>query len=1171
MRGFLFVFSIICLVVLAGCNQDDMVRGTVTEPGKPDEDGLVLVKFRVTVPGPSLPQSRAMTEANEYAIETIDLLLFSGSTLFAHSTGEDVAQDDSDSKIYTFKSYIEKEDIGGGRQFQAVVLANLRSEINALITDGVLTEGVEKEELLGQIQFDLPQTGWMSISGTNFRHLPMWGESRVETIPAQAPVGDAWDDITLLRAVARVDVGVNYTSDAINSRAEGLDNFTLKEVWVYNVNRKGAAVPGEGTYNATLKRVTTPTIPEGMAAPYARLVMAGNTTPYLCTTGEYEIARSIYLPEFNLRNVDAQNTQAVPCIIIGGRYGSASVNTYYRIDFYNPAVGNNEWMDLLRNHRYRINITHVGGPGYDSAAEAFVNDPMNMDGDIIPWNENDLNETTTNGIYSLSVSRSSLVLYKEATTSAMLDIQTSAPKGWTVEYPVNSWFTVTPESGTGEDRMQLVITPKSEHTSGVGARESTFYIKAGDLRKAITVTQLNTPTKISIEVNPEVLEFVQDGYNHKTVSVVTNPPSLVREIWYEGNSIDWYTGYDPDDYNRTVFTEMKIRPRHDQLERTAHMIISVKDEDSGQDVAKIVTIRVLDEKYNFAKGLPSRTQFPYEGGSGFVTVTRSDLPFFIFAATGKDDVLAPYTEYAAISTMDPPVNAEYTVLGNPLFVERTATLQFGSSNANFPDGHNFTITQELNPNVRLVVTRLNGEEVTDASSYVLDFGTDPQGTATQNYSFKANCDLKVTLDANQSNVFTHSGSTSVTGPGSALVFGQERTNTVTPKLLGRAGIYSSTITLTTQNHGMQPSVIKKIVVKKTEKAYFNSLKISETSGPSYQHTITATATTNTKWRVRNVTSGTVFTSSGNDTSTANGKITITITANPDGWDAARTCTFQSSYMKEDGTWTNWENMTATYEQTRYTFTRTVSSTATIPQAGELRTVDISGSCPGGTITCTNGRISLNGGAYATSVTLPESMNTSAKITLSPNAYTSFGADRDVVITYTLTGNTLNDTWTQLHHSTFVTVNDAGGNAIRVYSSIKSGKQYTEVSDRVRYGAELVQDNAPLFGAESSKTHTCANRMGTGWSILPSATAKSLYESTTSSDVQSFLLSGIGFYYNSSPKGWKQVGNELWCGNGANYINKISKDGTVINAVDNTSETTKRTLFIMRCTRTTTLQ
>lgn len=204
--------------------------------------------------------------------------------------------------------------------------------------------------------------------------LPMSGEStmpQVVTTDAETSFGV----ISLKRAAARIDVGVNFTSTVNDAEsASGLANFALTEIFVFNANHKGYVAD-----------IGIPTDAKKERPMYAED----------CIQQGSSCVRLIYLPEAK-NTTDATGATPLPddqrcCLVLGGRFDANGNGTtaddavsYYRVDLVD-AKG--KQMDLVRNNRYVVNVTKVSRAGFPTANDAFLAGPMNITVSINAWNE----------------------------------------------------------------------------------------------------------------------------------------------------------------------------------------------------------------------------------------------------------------------------------------------------------------------------------------------------------------------------------------------------------------------------------------------------------------------------------------------------------------------------------------------------------------------------------------------------------------------------------------------------------------------------------------------------------------------------------------------------------------------------------------------------------------
>ena len=79
--------------------------------------------------------------------------------------------------------------------------------------------------------------------------------------------------------------------------------------------------------------------------------------------------------------------------------------TFFRIDYLKrtgtEADATYEYLPLLRNHRYLVNITEVGGPGFDTEEDARKGPAANIMYNVVVWNESTMSNVQYDGQYML--------------------------------------------------------------------------------------------------------------------------------------------------------------------------------------------------------------------------------------------------------------------------------------------------------------------------------------------------------------------------------------------------------------------------------------------------------------------------------------------------------------------------------------------------------------------------------------------------------------------------------------------------------------------------------------------------------------------------------------------------------------------------------------------------
>ncbi len=566
---------LIASVLLAGCVAhpfEETLEGE-DDTGTVRPDGTLTLSLQVPGARTSNVSTYAdiMDEWEECQISTVDVLVFnadgsssSGIPLNAflyHEQGVNI-QDGADATIRNFDMKIRQTT--DPSSVYLMILANVSDVVEAAIANGdIVAETTSRDEVMRMLLFDLPvdetttQEGgkWLVKPG-RYTLFPMWGLS--ETIDLTLSVISV-DPVTLLRAVAKVDIGLDFQTDANGDEvAQGLSNFYLEEFYLYNALNQLYIAPDPDHYDATGKVVTAPSIPATADTFDPNVAISYYRREYRGTEGYTDFLNEIYLAEHPAGSQDDRLNNA--CVVIGGRYGSTSAAiTYYRIDFVkitkqaDGTVAHTEFLPLLRNHRYRINITAVKDRGYDTKEEAFAAMGINTNLEVELENSN---ESITNyvydGQYYLGVSINELTIDKNGATLAYareIDIDTNYDysPAWKATADV-SWITFMQDDGTstgtsmtgpqGESVLKFMV----DANSGTVARTGQITLQAGRLFQYIDITQT---ISASVEVVTKYANYPMDGedqvltmrttYDWKA-RVAYDPYNVVRSFTKEGNA-----------------------------------------------------------------------------------------------------------------------------------------------------------------------------------------------------------------------------------------------------------------------------------------------------------------------------------------------------------------------------------------------------------------------------------------------------------------------------------------------------------------------------------------------------------------------------------------------------------------------------------------------------------
>lgn len=441
----------------------------------------------------------------------------------------------------------------------------------------------------GVIRFSQADGAIWNTTADGATPLPLWGETQTAFTTQVVRVST----IHLLRAVARIDVGVNLSGqlrdeeggftgryDLTSADYKGNDtdlaghSFEIEEVTLHNAAREGFIAPDPSHLQRTGNGLTVdePTFDDKLALHESGLTYtkegggeAGNM-----------LRSQIYLPE--TPNGTDDNTSAFYLVVKGKYNGGAS--TYYRIDFYDRAAKGDDAgsehegyvkpsaenrYDILRNHAYVINILRVRGDGYPTEADAAASEPINMEVDVYSWDTGDgsMGNMVTDGQYKLALSSTQLRYHQDGTaqevtvfTDFELKGDETLDKGWhltmrktdvTVNeqdysgdvkveiYRDGTWEELTKED-QGESYFWTDGLPHTQYRLRVGLSRFDENNAAGLMER--TLRLLFTAGRMS-----QTLELVQDVKNTRTLSLLQ--PKLYFPK-YPGNTQQVITKSSPE-------------------------------------------------------------------------------------------------------------------------------------------------------------------------------------------------------------------------------------------------------------------------------------------------------------------------------------------------------------------------------------------------------------------------------------------------------------------------------------------------------------------------------------------------------------------------------------------------------------------------------------------------
>lgn len=299
---------------------------------------------------------------------------------------------------------------------------------------------------------------------------------------------------------------------------ESADNFTLSGFYVLNRPKTGTVAP----YSNGAFVIYQPTLAEDQSL-YDALTDAGYvgnepdglefTNTAAPEAGDFSTAAT-YLYENT-----AEDKNAVTTILIKGRFGSDTQDTYYKADLVtNDLVsGGTEYAHILRNFHYELNITSVIASGKDIAGAMNAAANNNLSGAV---EIKDLTNVTngTAGIYvsftdTTLVSSAPIVLkYKFLTDVSNKNsysndrVRISAEPGDVVSSTSKGSLITTPTTSSWYGYQELIINPQ-ELPDYTKQQTIVLYDEATKLRREVLI-RLRPKLTMEVECVPESVASV---------------------------------------------------------------------------------------------------------------------------------------------------------------------------------------------------------------------------------------------------------------------------------------------------------------------------------------------------------------------------------------------------------------------------------------------------------------------------------------------------------------------------------------------------------------------------------------------------------------------------------------------------------------------------------------
>ena len=599
------ISGLLLALLTAGCVADRNVSDCVAEG---DE---VEIEFALKVP--ALETSlRQLSEKQESQVNSVKVLVFNTQD----AAGQTLAEED-ETFAYVAKmtttNFIPDQDgvthvvcklTAFDKPMRIVCIANYD------VPESILTVGTAKKTILEHTQMMMNFTGKWPTSGDKY-HIPMWGESDAQPVNkgtrfnscAKLAYGNAGQNrnnegvIHLVRALARVDVGVNFEADPSSQTAAGDENFKIMSVRVY---RYATSMYVAGTQATAFnfdggRRNAIPHTPEGVQA-------AKDKDPLVFTATTDEDAkgyiRNIYIPE--IENKTKTKNERI-CLVVGGEYNKSGKQTYYRVDFMRTETNASgeeitEQLDILRNYRYRFNITKIAGPGTDTPEEALTTEHVNIAYDCLVWDDGKVDKIVYDGQYYLAVSKDKFD-FGRSEGDEPFTVRTNWEGGYKFvnekgeELPKSKeeaedkgmWYYLSdpkdPAFVKDQDFDEKVFVLENGTGAARSAAKGSIFVQAGRIKWPLKINQSN---KIAVYIRlyelvdgkriPTNLIEIKKGET-KTVEVEYTPgANLERRVTDAGSQFIWTRTDDGSVFGKAVY---EITPDESRIDEDTFNLIAV--------------------------------------------------------------------------------------------------------------------------------------------------------------------------------------------------------------------------------------------------------------------------------------------------------------------------------------------------------------------------------------------------------------------------------------------------------------------------------------------------------------------------------------------------------------------------------------------------------------------
>jgi hypothetical protein len=214
------------------------------------------VRMQITVPGLTPVSAYTLDEVCEYHVSEVDVLIFDQDGKYLHHAVEQSITGSGNTKIFDV-DLRAADNITGA---YVMVVANAHEAVDAAVKTLSIASAA-KEDVMKLLEFT--SSGKWNVDDGSFTPFPMWGMT-----PAAISLNtNAIPAISMIRSVAKIDVGIGLDAD---DAAQGLTppaTFTLESVELHNSLDKGSVAP----YNNNCDPLNTKAVAASIPGPVTLL------------------------------------------------------------------------------------------------------------------------------------------------------------------------------------------------------------------------------------------------------------------------------------------------------------------------------------------------------------------------------------------------------------------------------------------------------------------------------------------------------------------------------------------------------------------------------------------------------------------------------------------------------------------------------------------------------------------------------------------------------------------------------------------------------------------------------------------------------------------------------------------------------------------------------------